>query len=169
MDCTKREASYGLLKCSFSIRQLAYDVHPDFLDEYIKIGERTSRTLDHFCQAVMKIYGPEFLRKPTVTDIEKVYQHHKEKHGFSGILESLDYMDWSGSVVHMACSLRCCWVEQRHQSLLFNDLKIGQAPEIPFVANGVTYPCGYYLVDGIYLELATLVKTIPEPAVNDQK
>nr|GFC41385.1 hypothetical protein [Tanacetum cinerariifolium] len=55
--------------------------------------------IDHFCQAVMKIYGPEFLRKPTVTDIEKVYRHHKEKHGFSRILESLDYMDWSGSVV----------------------------------------------------------------------
>nr|GEY01195.1 protein ALP1-like [Tanacetum cinerariifolium] len=27
-----------------------------------------------------------------------------------------------------------------HQSPLFNDLKTGRAPEIPFVANGVTYP-----------------------------
>ncbi|GJU01302.1 ALP1-like protein isoform X1 [Tanacetum coccineum] len=41
------------------------------------------------------------------------------------------------------------------------------APEISFVANGVTYRCGYYLVDGIYPELATLVKTIPEPANDD--
>nr|GEX95514.1 protein ALP1-like [Tanacetum cinerariifolium] len=73
----------------------------------------------------------------------------------------------------MTCSLWCRWVEQRHQclyqSLLSNDLKTGRAPEIPFVANGVTYPFGYYLVDEIYSKLATLVKTIPEPADDDHK
>ncbi|GKD56954.1 ALP1-like protein, partial [Tanacetum coccineum] len=58
-------------------------------------SERTSRTaLDHFCQAVMEIYGPEFLRKPTVTDIEKLYRHHEEKHGFPGMLGSLDCTNW---------------------------------------------------------------------------
>ncbi|GJS89413.1 ALP1-like protein [Tanacetum coccineum] len=31
------------------------------------------------------------------------------------------------------------------------------------------YPSGYYLVDGIYPELAPLVKTIPEPADDDHK
>ncbi|GJS26772.1 hypothetical protein Tco_0487392 [Tanacetum coccineum] len=37
------------------------------------INERLSRNaLDHFCQAVMEIYGPEYLRKPTVTDVEKL-------------------------------------------------------------------------------------------------
>nr|GEU86938.1 protein ALP1-like isoform X1 [Tanacetum cinerariifolium] len=56
-----------------------------------------------------------------------------------------------------------------YQSPLFNDLKTGRAPEIPFVANGVTYPSGYYLVDGIYPELAPLVKTIPEPGDDDHK
>nr|GEU29656.1 reverse transcriptase domain-containing protein [Tanacetum cinerariifolium] len=56
-----------------------------------------------------------------------------------------------------------------YQSHLFNNLKTGQALEIPFVANGVSYPCGYYLVDGIYLELAPLVKSIPELANDDHK
>ncbi|GKC14710.1 hypothetical protein Tco_1011492 [Tanacetum coccineum] len=56
-----------------------------------------------------------------------------------------------------------------YQSPLFNDLKTGRAPEIRFVANGVTYLSGYYLVDGIYPELAPLVKTIPEPADDDHK
>ncbi|GKA48000.1 ALP1-like protein [Tanacetum coccineum] len=56
-----------------------------------------------------------------------------------------------------------------YQSTLFNDLKTGRAPEIPFVPNGVTYPSGYYLVDGIYPELAPLVKTIPESADDDHK
>nr|GEU36634.1 hypothetical protein [Tanacetum cinerariifolium] len=50
--------------------------------------------LDHFCEAIAKIYGPEFLRKPTVTDIEKLYRHHKEKHGFPRMLGSLDCTDW---------------------------------------------------------------------------
>ncbi|GKE80284.1 ALP1-like protein, partial [Tanacetum coccineum] len=52
---------------------------------------------------------------------------------------------------------------------LFKDLKTGQAPEIPFVANGVTYRSGYYLVDRIYPELTPLIKTIPEPADDDHK
>nr|GEW65134.1 protein ALP1-like isoform X1 [Tanacetum cinerariifolium] len=54
-----------------------------------------------------------------------------------------------------------------HKSPLFNDLKTRRAPEIPFVANGVTYPCEYYLVDEIYPELAPLVKTVPEPSDDD--
>ncbi|GKA85697.1 ALP1-like protein isoform X1 [Tanacetum coccineum] len=129
MDCAGREAISGLLKCNSAIHQLAYGVHTDFLDEYMQISERTSCTaLDHFCQAVMEIYWPEFLRKPTVTDLEKLYRHHEEKHGFSRMLRSLYSLD------------------------------------IPFVVNDITYPCVYYLVDGIYPELGTLVKTIPELA-----
>ncbi|GKE94839.1 ALP1-like protein isoform X1, partial [Tanacetum coccineum] len=81
--------------CTSAIRQLAYGVNASFLDEYMQINERISRkALDHFCQSVMEIYEPEFLRKPTMTDIEKMYLHHKEKHGFSGMLGSLDYTDW---------------------------------------------------------------------------
>ncbi|GKA02284.1 ALP1-like protein isoform X1 [Tanacetum coccineum] len=56
-----------------------------------------------------------------------------------------------------------------YQSSLFNDLKTGRAPEIPFVANDVTYPWEYYLVDVIYPELATFVKTILEPTNDDNK
>ncbi|GJV77735.1 ALP1-like protein [Tanacetum coccineum] len=44
-----------------------------------------------------------------------------------------------------------------------------RAPEILFVANDVTYLWGYYLVDEIYPELASLVKTIPEPSHDDNK
>ncbi|GKB67405.1 ALP1-like protein [Tanacetum coccineum] len=56
-----------------------------------------------------------------------------------------------------------------YQSSLFNDLKTERAPNIFFVANGVTYPWGYYLVDGIYPKLATLVKTILEPSDDEHK
>ncbi|GKE01309.1 RNA-directed DNA polymerase, eukaryota [Tanacetum coccineum] len=126
------------------------------------MSTKTSRlSLDHFCTSVMEIFGLEYLRKPMMTDVVKLYRHHEEKHGFPGMLRSLD------------CFLWCCWVEQQHQRFtsipLFNDLKTGQAPEIPFVSNNVTYPLGYYVFDGIYPELATLVKTIPEPSDDDYK
>ena len=55
------------------------------------------------------------------------------------------------------------------QSSLFNELKQGTTPYIPFVANGVTYPFGYYLVDGIYPELAIFVKKIQELSDDDHK
>nr|GEW38414.1 hypothetical protein [Tanacetum cinerariifolium] len=147
--------------------------------------------LDHFCKAVMEIYGPEILRKPTMTDIEKLYRHHEEKHGFLRMLGSLDCTDWEWFSCPYA--FKGQYVKHDHgsnpfilleavgvagsnndinvlyHSPLFNDLKTGRASEIPFVANGVSYPFGYYLVDGIYLELAPLVKTIPEPADDDHK
>nr|GFA23310.1 harbinger transposase-derived protein [Tanacetum cinerariifolium] len=31
----------------------------------------------------------EYLQKPTQTDIEKLYAHHEEKHGFPGMVETL--------------------------------------------------------------------------------
>nr|GEX62272.1 protein ALP1-like isoform X1 [Tanacetum cinerariifolium] len=56
-----------------------------------------------------------------------------------------------------------------YQSRLFNDLKTERPPKIPFMANSITYRCGYYLVDGVYPKLATLVKKIPEPVDVDHK
>ncbi|GKE27474.1 ALP1-like protein isoform X1 [Tanacetum coccineum] len=144
IDCTGIEGISGLLKGTSSTRQLAYGVHAVF-----QISERTSRMdLDQFCQAVMQIYGPEFLRKPTETDIEKLYRHHEEKHGFPRMLGSIDCMDceWSNNDINVL-----------QQSLLFNDLKEGKAQ------------WGYYLIEGEYPELVTLVKTIPKPSDDDYK
>ncbi|GJT28372.1 ALP1-like protein isoform X1 [Tanacetum coccineum] len=180
MDCTERQAIFGLLKCTSAIRQLAHGVHADFLDEYIQISERTSRTaLDHFCQAVMENYGLEFLRKPSVTYIEIFYRHHEEKHGFPGIrdhgpnpfilLEAVTSQDLWIWHAFFGVDGSNNDINVLYQSPLFNDLKPGRAPEIPFVANGVTYRSEYYLVDGIYPELAPLVKTIPEPSDDDHK
>nr|GEW90399.1 hypothetical protein [Tanacetum cinerariifolium] len=199
IDCTKNEGIFGLLKCTSSIRQLAYGVHAEFLDEYMQIIERTSRTtFDYFCQAVMQIYGIEFLRKPTVTDVEKLYLHHEEKHGFSGMLGSLDCTVWEwfsclyafkeqyirrdhgpNPFILLEAVASHLWIwhdffgvagsnndmNVLYQSPLFNDLKTERASKILFVAYGVTYRSGYYLVDEIYPELAPLVKTIPEPAM----
>ncbi|GJR76914.1 retrovirus-related pol polyprotein from transposon TNT 1-94 [Tanacetum coccineum] len=150
--------------------------------EYLQTSERSSRiSLDHYCQSVMEIFGPECLRNLTVTDVEKLYRHHEEKHGFPGMLGSFDCIDWEwfGCPYGFKGKYICHAffgvdgsnndINILYQSSLFNDLKTGQALEIPFVANGVTYPWGYYLVDGIYPELATLVKMIPDPDDDDHK
>ncbi|GJW14404.1 retrovirus-related pol polyprotein from transposon TNT 1-94 [Tanacetum coccineum] len=56
-----------------------------------------------------------------------------------------------------------------HQSPLLNDLKEGKAPEISFMAKSVTYPWGYYLVDGIYPECVTFVKSVSNLTDDDHK
>ncbi|GJT49455.1 ALP1-like protein [Tanacetum coccineum] len=179
-DCARREGISSLIKCTSEIRQLAYGVNASFLDEYMQISERLSRNaLDHFCQAVMEIYGLEYLRKPTKVLIVRIG---------SGLVVRTPLKRNMLDVI-MVRTRSFCWKPLRHktygygisvdgsnndinvlyQSPLFNDLKTGRALEIPFVTNGVTYPSGYYLVDRIYPELATLVKTIPEPADDDHK
>nr|GEZ85314.1 hypothetical protein [Tanacetum cinerariifolium] len=45
--------------------------------------------------SIMEIFEPEFLRKPTICDVEKLYACHEEKHRLSGMLESLDCIDWA--------------------------------------------------------------------------
>nr|GFA26467.1 hypothetical protein [Tanacetum cinerariifolium] len=122
--------------------------------EDVKEGEEISKRL-------------EFLWKPTMTDIEKLCRHHEEKHGFQGMLESLDCMD---SVASQDLWIWPAFFGVSGSNNDINvDLKTGRAPVIPFVANGVSYPSGYYLVDGIYPKLAPLVKTIPEPVDDDHK
>ncbi|GJS74595.1 WAT1-related protein isoform X1 [Tanacetum coccineum] len=97
---------------------------------------------------VIELYGEEYLRRPTQTDVEKLYAFHEKKHGFSGSNNDVNVL---------------------RQSPVLNDLKVGKAPEVPFVANDVTYKWGYYLTDGIYPEWVVLMKSISQPGSNDVK
>ncbi|GJW96661.1 ulp1 protease family, C-terminal catalytic domain-containing protein [Tanacetum coccineum] len=164
-----------LMKCTYAIRQLAYGIVPDFLDEYMQISPKSSRlSLDHFCTSVMEIFGPYL----DCTDWEWFgcsygykAQYVRHDHGpnpfiLLEVVASQDLWIWHG---FFGASGLNNDINVLHQSPLFNDLKTERAPEIPFVANGVTYPWGYYLVDEIYPELVTFVKTIPEPSNDDHK
>ncbi|GJS09254.1 ALP1-like protein [Tanacetum coccineum] len=127
----------SLMKCASAIRQMAYGAIPDALDEYQQMGATTTRkALQIFCKAIMELYGEEFLRKPTYTDIVSAMNND---------------------------------VNVLRQSLLFNDLKAGKAPDVLFVGNNVTYKREYYLTDGIYSEWSVLIKSISNPSANDHK
>nr|GEU89109.1 putative nuclease HARBI1 [Tanacetum cinerariifolium] len=155
-----------LVKCTFVIRQLTYGCVPDSLDEYLQMGAKTSRKcLKNFCKVIMNLYGEEFLRNPTYTDI-KLYAYHNEKHVFPGmpdpfiLLEAIasnDLWIWHTffgvSEMNNDVNVLC-------QSPLFNDLKSGRASDVPFMANNVPYKRGYYLIDGIYPEWSVLIKSI---------
>ncbi|GKB67625.1 hypothetical protein Tco_0929037 [Tanacetum coccineum] len=83
MDVTGHRSISALMKCTFAVRQLAYGCVPDSLDEYLQMGATTARdSLRIFCKVIMNLYGEEILRKPTYTDMEKLYAYHDEKHGF---------------------------------------------------------------------------------------
>ncbi|GJY95596.1 transcription factor bHLH104-like protein [Tanacetum coccineum] len=114
-------------------------------------------------EGISPLLKPKYLRKPTVTDVVKLYRHHEEKKSFLRMLGSLDCTDWEW--FRSPYAFKAQYVRRNHGPNPFNLLEA----VIPFVAKGVTYPWGYHLVDRIYPELATLVKTIPEPADDDYK
>ncbi|GJW07352.1 putative nuclease HARBI1 isoform X2 [Tanacetum coccineum] len=94
-DAVGKVVISALVKCTSAIRQLAYAVVPDSLDQYLQIGEKTSRDcLMHFYDGVIELYGEEYLRRPTQTDVEKLYAFHENKHGFPGMIGSIDYTKW---------------------------------------------------------------------------
>nr|GEX77653.1 hypothetical protein [Tanacetum cinerariifolium] len=146
---------------------------PDSLDEYLQMGATTvHKCLKNFCKVIMNLYGEEFLRKPTYTDIEKLYAYHNEKHEFPGMLGSIDCTNWLWANCPHAffgVSGMNNNVNILRQSPLFNDLKSGRAPDVPFMANNVPYKRGYYLTDGIYPQWSVLIKLIKNPGTNDHK
>nr|GEX42112.1 hypothetical protein [Tanacetum cinerariifolium] len=95
-DCTEKLGISPLIKCTSAIRQLAYDIVPDALDEYLQMGNATSRQcLERFYTSLIQIFRPEFLRKPTLTDVERLYAFHENKHGLPKMLGSLDCTVWA--------------------------------------------------------------------------
>ncbi|GKA50375.1 RNA-directed DNA polymerase, eukaryota [Tanacetum coccineum] len=94
-DATGRGSISVILKCTSAIRQLAYGTAPDAFDEYLQIAERCSREcLDNFTKCIYILYVEEYLRRPSLEDIEKTYALHEEKHGLPGMLGSIDCMHW---------------------------------------------------------------------------
>ncbi|XP_071727052.1 uncharacterized protein [Rutidosis leptorrhynchoides] len=77
------------------ILTVGYGTGGDMWDEYLLMSEQTSlNCLDNFCLCVTDLYQKEYLRKPTAYDIERIYAAHETKHGFKGMLGSIDCMHW---------------------------------------------------------------------------
>ncbi|GKB02886.1 ALP1-like protein isoform X1 [Tanacetum coccineum] len=100
------------------------------------------------------VYPEEYFRrrKPTLEDIQHIYDLHERKHGLPGMLRSIDCMHWEwGTGANNDLNVL-------YGSPLFDDLLADKAPEAPFQVNGKTYEKGYYLADEIYPQWATFFK-----------
>ncbi|XP_073355182.1 uncharacterized protein [Aegilops tauschii subsp. strangulata] len=127
-------------KCTAAIRMLAYGIPDDLVDEYVRMSETTClMSMYKFCQAVIEVFGPEYLRQPTAADTERLLATNAAR-GFSGMLASIDF---------------------------FARLAEGHSPPVNFEINGHQYNKGYYLADGIYPQWSTFMKTISK--LQDEK
>ncbi|XP_057791113.1 uncharacterized protein LOC131008238 [Salvia miltiorrhiza] len=68
----------------------------DQYDEYLRIAKSTSLDcMRRFCAVVIQRFGTEYLRRPTPADCQRLMAMHEAKHGFPGMLGSLDCMHWA--------------------------------------------------------------------------
>jgi hypothetical protein len=93
-DATGHAGLTMLQKCTAALRQLAYGIATDTIDEYLKLGKTTVlECLEYYCSGIIECFGDEFLRRPTVTDTQRLLAKAK-KRGFPGMLGSIDCMHW---------------------------------------------------------------------------
>ena len=93
-DAAGRSSLSSLQKCTAATRQLAYGAPADAIDEYVRLGETTSRKCLHqFTAGIIQLFGDEYLRHPTPYDLQRLL-HLGEQRGFPGMVGSIDCMHW---------------------------------------------------------------------------
>ncbi|XP_023738514.2 uncharacterized protein LOC111886492 [Lactuca sativa] len=146
---------------------------PDTMDDYMIMSERTAReSLYTLSRGVVETFGDVYLRKPSLHDFQELYATHEERHGFLGMIESIDCTHWKWkncphAFFGVAGSNND--VNVLDQSSIFDDLFNGKASDAPFTVNGNEYKYGYYLTDGIYPQYSTFVKAFRHPVEKRDK
>nr|XP_043630553.1 uncharacterized protein LOC122601884 [Erigeron canadensis] len=174
-DARGKRSFLALQKITSAVRQLATGNAPDENDEYLCMSARTSReTLDHFCDAIIKLYGREYLRRPTQYDVARIFEAHEAKHHIPGMLGSIDctHIEWRncpkrlrGQYTRGDYGVPTIMIEITASQ----DLDTRTAPNSSFSVNGRDYKRGYHLTDGIYNKWLTLVKAYPYPTDPKEK
>jgi hypothetical protein len=91
-DATGHAGLTTLQKCTAALRQLAYGMAADSIDEYLKLEKNTAlECLEYYYSDIIEYFEDEFLRHPTVTDTQRLLAK-SEEHGFPGMLGCIDYM-----------------------------------------------------------------------------
>uniref|UniRef100_A0A0D3CV56 DDE Tnp4 domain-containing protein n=1 Tax=Brassica oleracea var. oleracea TaxID=109376 RepID=A0A0D3CV56_BRAOL len=81
-------------KCTTAIRVLAYGTAADAVDEYLRIGETTTRAcVEKIVEGIINLFGDEYLRKPTPADLQRLLDIGEYRR-FPGMIGSIDCMHW---------------------------------------------------------------------------
>ncbi|XP_076958675.1 uncharacterized protein LOC143634498 [Bidens hawaiensis] len=152
-----REVSPVILcfkKCMAEIRQLAYGTKSDAMEEYLQMSDTMAREALHtFCEFLIAHIGLW-----EACPVAWQGQYHRGDHdGPTVILEaaaSFDLWIWHAFFGMPGANNDIAVI---NASPLFDRLVNGVGPDTSFSTNGVNYEYGYYLVDGIYPDWATLV------------
>ncbi|GKA65835.1 ALP1-like protein [Tanacetum coccineum] len=163
----------ALQKCTSAIRQLALGSIPDAQDEYLQMLKRVSRdSLNKFCRWVIKLYGREYLRRPTRSDIYRLYKAHEELHGFLRMLGSIDctYWPWANcptrwrgqfirgdhshpTIMLEAVTLQDLWIWHAFFRVFGanNDLNVlHQSPLLNDIKDGIAPECPFEVNNNVY-------------------
>ncbi|XP_023753813.1 uncharacterized protein LOC111902190 [Lactuca sativa] len=137
-DARGKRGFTGLQKCVAAIKLMAMGESPNFVDDYMRMSERTAQEgLYRLARGVVETFGNKYLRKPSLHDMQQLYAVHEEIHGFSGSNNDVNVLDHFPN---------------------FEDLLLGKTPDAPFTVNANEYKFGYYLTDGIYPPYSTFMK-----------
>uniref|UniRef100_A0A0D3DK18 Myb-like domain-containing protein n=1 Tax=Brassica oleracea var. oleracea TaxID=109376 RepID=A0A0D3DK18_BRAOL len=100
-DALGRSSLSPLQKCTAAIRVLAYGSAADAVDEYLRLGETTTRScVEHFVEGIIYLFGDEYLRRPTSAYLQRLLDIGErlldigERRGFPGMIGSIDCMHW---------------------------------------------------------------------------
>ncbi|WVZ76194.1 hypothetical protein U9M48_024185, partial [Paspalum notatum var. saurae] len=159
-DCTGLMGLSALQKMVASMRILTYGVPADATNEYVQIGESTTREALIPCCGVITAFGKEYLRSPTHTDVARLLQEEwrhcptswkgmftgREKHP-TMILEAAASHDLWIWHAYFGLPDNCNDINVLHRSPIFSAYVQGEAPPVHFTVNGRTYDLGYYLAD----------------------
>jgi hypothetical protein len=93
-DATGRAGLTALQKCTTILRQLAYGMAADTIDEYLKLGKTTVlECLEYYCLSIIECFRDEFFCHPTIADTQCLLAKAEER-GFSDMLWSINCMHW---------------------------------------------------------------------------
>ncbi|GJZ64696.1 homeobox protein knotted-1-like protein 2 [Tanacetum coccineum] len=85
IDYTGKVGISQLIKCRSAVLQ----------DKYLQIGDKTSLdALCAFCKGLWTYIDRSIFEGLVIPKSKKLYAFHEEKHGFPGMLGSIDFMDW---------------------------------------------------------------------------
>jgi hypothetical protein len=91
-DCTGKIGFTSYQKYSVAVRQLAYGVSGDLIDDYMRMSESICHeAMYRFCEGVIVVFGEYYLREPNMDDTACLLSIN-ESRWFPGMLGSIDYM-----------------------------------------------------------------------------